>query len=410
MPSGTRRGLFGTRACRPWFLALLFWLPSAALPQGPVSANPADATVDFAFCGGVPEYPVIGVNFATFCGPRNQIALGRRGQLMWSFPEVDSQRVRHQGVRKLAEEELAELQMLAEAAQVAAPPLPVAGTVRYDLGISFVGRPIQQADGALVPDGSSAMALIDALRRLTPAAPLLPDCRDAPPEVAFDPTRLPAERHAALATTPRHPARAVPAIASLPPSPPTGSGGLAVSPPRRIHPYTFVNQDGSDVVFPAAGRWKIVFFGYTNCPDVCPMTLHKVMQVLNRLGPQAGGLDVFFISIDSERDKVPEMKAFVRRMDARITGLTGDTETLRSLAGEFGVQIRRYQGGSAFATLQHSSLAYLLDPQGALHRLYPTGAAVEAMAGELARLLPTATGAAPVVATGSARETAVHRH
>ncbi len=410
MPSGIRRGFFGPWACRPWVLALLLGLPSAAFPQDPVTANTSDATIDFAFCGGVPEYPVIGVNFATFCGPRNQITLGRRGQLMWSFPEADSQRVRHQGVRKLAGEELAALQMLAEAAQVASSPLPAAGTVRYDLGISFVGRPIQHADGALAPDGSSAVALIDALRRLTPALPLLPECRGAPPDVAFDPTLLPAERGTALATMPRHPARATPAAAAMPLSPPTGTGGIAVDPPRRIHPYTLINQDGSGVIFPAAGRWKIVFFGYTNCPDVCPMTMHKVMQVLDRLGPQAGGLDVFFISIDSERDQVPQMKSFVHRVDARVMGLTADTKTLKSLADEFGVQIRRYQGGSAFATLQHSSLAYLLDPQGELHRLYPAGATAETMAGELTALLPAAGDQPPVAAAVVPREAATHRH
>ncbi len=410
MSSGARRAFFYSHTCRLLGLAFLFYLPSA------VAAQESATAIDYGFCGGKPVYPVIGVNFATFCGPRNQITLGRRGQLMWSFPEADGLRVRHQGVRDLTEEELAGLQLLAEAAQLASTPPPAAGTARYELGISFVGRPIQNANGVLAPDGSSAMALVDALRRLTPGAPLLPKCRNAPPlDVAFSPTLLPAERRAALVTAPRQPAKtarvAAPVGAAIPSRQPADSGGIAVSPPKRIRPYTLINQDGVDMVFPAArARWRIVFFGYTNCPDVCPMTMHKIVQVLDRLGPQAVGLDVFFISIDGERDKIPQMKSFVRRVDARITGLTGNPETLKALADEFGVLIRRYQGGSAFATLQHSSLAYLLDPQGELHRLYPAGAAVETVAGELARLLPTMTDAAPVSAAGSPRETAAHRH
>lgn len=378
--------------------------------------NAPTATIDYGFCGGKPVYPVIGVNFATFCGPRNQITLGRRGQLMWSFPEVDGLRVRHHGVRDLTGEELARLQMLAEAAQVAASPPQVAGAMRYELGISFVGRPIRSMEGVLAPDGSSAMALIEALRRLTPAAPLLPECRNAPPpDVVFSPTLLPAERRAALATMSARSAKAghtgAPVVAAIPLPQPTGSGGLAVAPSKRIRPCTLVNQDGADTVFPAVnGRWQIVFFGYTNCPDVCPMTLHKVVQVLDRLGPQAGRLDAYFVSVDSERDKVPEMKAFVRRFDARITGLTADPETLKAVADEFGVLIRRYQGGSAFATLQHSSLAYLLDPQGELRRLYPAEATAEGVASELAQLLPAMVDPVPVAATVSPREAAAHRH
>lgn len=410
MSSGTCRALFYSRTCRSLGLAFLLCLPSVAAPQDPA------ATIDYGFCGGKPVYPVVGFSFSTFCGPRNQIMLGRRGQLMWTFPEADSLRVRHQGVRELTEAQLAELQLLAEAAQIASPPAPSAGTARYELGISFVGRPIQRADGALAPDGSSAMALIEALRRLTPDAPLMPKCRNAPPpHVAFNPRLLPAERREALATMPAHSAKAThiaapaAAAASLPPA--ADSGSIVVAPARRIRPHTLVNQDGANTVFPpASGRWQIVFFGYTNCPDVCPMTMHKVAEMLDRLGPKAGGLDAFFISIDSERDKVPEMKAFVRRFDARITGLTADPDTLKALSDEFGVLIRRYQGGMAFATLQHSSLAYLLDPQGELHRLYPAGATAESMAGELARLLPAVDDRSPVVATGSPHEHAAHRH
>lgn len=405
MSSGTRRVFFYSRTCRSLGLAFLLCLPSVVAAQDPA------ATIDYGFCGGKPVYPVVGFSFSTFCGPRNQIMLGRRGQLMWTFPEADGLHVRHQGVRDLTEAQLAGLQLLAEAAQVAPAPPPAAGAVRYELGISFVGRPIQRADGALAPDGSSAMALIDALRKLTPAVPLLPECRNAPRDVAFSPVMLPAERLAALATTPRHPARAVRPAAVLPPSQPTGAGGLAVSPPRRIRPYTLVNQDGTDTVFPAPdGRWRIVFFGYTNCPEICPMTMHKVAQALNRLGPKAGGLDVFFVSVDGVRDKVPQMKSFVQRVDARITGLTADPDTLKALADEFGVLIRRYQGGMALATLQHSSLAYLLDPKGKLHRLYPAAATAETMADELAALLPATNDASAVAAAGTPHEHTGHQH
>lgn len=91
-----------------------------------------------------------------------------------------------------------------------------------------------------------------------------------------------------------HSVKPVRAVAAGPLPPVVDSRSIAVAPAKHIHPHTFVNQDGAGTVFPPAnGRWRIVFFGYTNCPDVCPMTLHKVVQVFDRLGPQAAGLDVF---------------------------------------------------------------------------------------------------------------------
>lgn len=373
--------------------------------------------IDYGFCGGKPMYPVIGVNFSTFCGPRNQIGLGRRGLLMWSFPEADGLRFRAEGKRQLTETELAELVTLAEAAQIAPAPPARTGPVRYDFGIDFVGRPIRQQAGALEADGSSTMALIDALRRLVPDAPLLPKCSKVPPDTVFSPTLLPDERRAALAeagkrkaapTPSRHGAHASPA--SSPPMPlPEGSAGLTISPPKPIEPRTLSDQDGANVVFPSKdGRWKLAFFGYTHCPDVCPMTLHKLTEVLDLLGPQGRGLETFFISVDSQRDHASQVKAFLAAFDAPVTGLTTDPDTLRALSDEFGVLIRRSQGQSALAySLRHSSSIYLLDPQGELRRFYTGTASAEAIAGELAQLLPR-TPASTATTTQSPPEHAHH--
>lgn len=150
---------------------------------------------DYSYCGGKPVYPVIGFNFATWCGPRNQIGLGRRGRLMWLFTTPDDQ-VHASGNQLLTEDVLAELLLLAEAAQLAAPPIPAQGAVRYDLGINFTGRREKRAHGVLYANSDSVQALFDALKRLVPDQPLLPDCAQAPAD--FSPTRLPSERRAAL--------------------------------------------------------------------------------------------------------------------------------------------------------------------------------------------------------------------
>jgi len=152
---------------------------------------------DYSYCGGKPVYPVIGFNFATWCGPRNQIGLGRRGRLMWLFPTADDQ-LHASGNRLLTEDVLAELLLLAEAAQLAAPPVAAQGAVRYDLGINFTGRREKHAHGVLYASSDSVQALFDALKRLVPDQPLLPVCAEAPPD--FSPTRLPQVRRAAPGT------------------------------------------------------------------------------------------------------------------------------------------------------------------------------------------------------------------
>jgi len=154
---------------------------------------------DYSYCGGKPMYPVIGFNFGTFCGPRNQIALGRRGRLMWSFPTPDG-KVHARGQRQLSPAELDRITLLAEAAQLAGTPAAPDGPIVYDLGINFSGRPYKRAHGALNRRQDSIQNLFDVMQQMVPSAPLLPACQGAPSD--FKPTRLPEERRAALAGDP----------------------------------------------------------------------------------------------------------------------------------------------------------------------------------------------------------------
>jgi hypothetical protein len=178
------------------FLLTLFVLQVAVMGGAQAMEMGGDAPpdpFDYSYCGGKPVYPVIGFNFATACGPRNQIGLGRRGRLMWLFTTADG-RAHASGNRNLTDEEAGELMLLAEAAQLAAAPAPATGAVRYDLGINFTGRRDKRAHGVLYAHTDSVQALFDAMKRLVPAEPLLPECTDAPAD--FSPTRLPHERRA----------------------------------------------------------------------------------------------------------------------------------------------------------------------------------------------------------------------
>jgi protein SCO1/2 len=187
-------------------------------------------------------------------------------------------------------------------------------------------------------------------------------------------------------------------------APAAGAAGLAVEPPKAIASMQLVDQDGSPASFPASdGRWQLVFFGYTHCADVCPMTLHKIARVLEQLGSKAERLSVAFVSLDNSRDSPQRLKEYLRQYDARVRGLTGDAERLQAVANELGVLVRRYQGKTALAyTLHHSSLIYLLDERGRARRMYAANADIGEMAAELERLLPAPSLQAPSVSAKSA--------
>jgi hypothetical protein len=160
-------------------------------PDASALVEPVDP-YDYNYCGGVPVYPVIGVSFSTFCGPRNQLALGRYGTLMWLYPAPDGNTALYQGKRQLTVSELKHLSLLAEVVHLADPAVPQPGKVNYQLGINFPGRANQRLRGVADEHYTPALALLNALRQLAPGVPALPEC-----EVQtgfFDPVQLPGKR------------------------------------------------------------------------------------------------------------------------------------------------------------------------------------------------------------------------
>lgn len=164
--------------------------------------------------------------------------------------------------------------------------------------------------------------------------------------------------------------------------------GLRVEPPRAIAAQPLLDHDGRSMRFPAArAGWQLAFFGYTHCPDVCPITLHKTRMLLDSLGPDAFRLQILFLSVDTTRDDPAAVKQFVTRHDPRILGLTGDVENMQQVANGFGVLTRRFQGKTALAyTLEHSSFLYLIDPQGRVRMMYPATADFQDIASDLRQL------------------------
>ncbi|MBR7746860.1 SCO family protein [Undibacterium baiyunense] len=111
------------------------------------------------------------------------------------------------------------------------------------------------------------------------------------------------------------------------------------------------------------GRYVLVFFGFTQCPDICPTALARAAAVKQKLGKDGDQLQVIFISIDPERDTADLMRAYTQNFDPSFIGLRGTAEQTKQVADEFKVFYAKVATGSSY-TMDHSTLSYLFDTTG----------------------------------------------
>jgi protein SCO1/2 len=118
------------------------------------------------------------------------------------------------------------------------------------------------------------------------------------------------------------------------------------------------------------GKAVVLFFGYTQCPDVCPTTLSELAEAMKRLGPDADRVQVLFVTIDPERDTPALLSQYVPAFDPRFVGLYGDAEATARTAKEFKILYQKQPGPTPSTyTMDHSAGTFIFDPQGRL-RLY----------------------------------------
>jgi protein SCO1 len=138
-----------------------------------------------------------------------------------------------------------------------------------------------------------------------------------------------------------------------------------------VHKYQMMDQNGHPVNEQTySGRWQLVFFGFTYCPDICPTSLIYASDLLNELGPLAEKLQVVFVTVDPERDSVSVLKQYLSHFDPRIVGLTGLPMQVAQMASAFGVHAVKQEQPGAEYTMQHSTAFYLVGPEGGLRRAY----------------------------------------
>ncbi|MDE2029277.1 MAG: SCO family protein [Alphaproteobacteria bacterium] len=131
-------------------------------------------------------------------------------------------------------------------------------------------------------------------------------------------------------------------------------------------PFTLTDQDGklvSNTDF--SGKYLLVYFGYTMCPDMCPTGLQSIARSLDMLKSEAGKVQPLFITVDPARDTSARLKYYDALFNPKIIGLTGTAEQIAAVAKEYQVYYKKGEGDQDYV-VDHSALIYLMDPKGNL--------------------------------------------
>ncbi len=146
----------------------------------------------------------------------------------------------------------------------------------------------------------------------------------------------------------------------------TPTGAQKAAPPQGSNiGFTLIAADGNAVNERTyRGKWLVVYFGYTSCPDVCPTTLMEIAGALEKLGPHAAIVQALFVTIDPQRDTPEILGDYVKSFDPRIVGLSGTPAQIAHAARSFNVFHERRDTDDGGYAYDHTTLIYLIDADG----------------------------------------------
>jgi cytochrome oxidase Cu insertion factor (SCO1/SenC/PrrC family) len=150
-------------------------------------------------------------------------------------------------------------------------------------------------------------------------------------------------------------------------------------------PFTLVDPSGKTVTdADFRGRWMLVYFGYTFCPDVCPTELQAMAASLDKLGSQATKLVPIFITVDPDRDTPSVMGDYVKLFDDRLVGLSGSPAQVAAALRAYRVYAVKSESKTTTSYLMdHSSFLYLMGPDGKLRTLFKPGTSSDEIAASI---------------------------
>lgn len=139
------------------------------------------------------------------------------------------------------------------------------------------------------------------------------------------------------------------------------------------------------------GKVVVIFFGFTQCPDVCPTTLAEMGKVIKELGADGDKVQVLFVSVDPERDTPELLKQYVTAFHPSFLGMVGDAEATARAAKEFKIYVQKQPAKSGSYSVDHSAGTFILDQQGRLRLFAQHGAGAPALVGDIRKLLKQAS-------------------
>lgn len=168
---------------------------------------------------------------------------------------------------------------------------------------------------------------------------------------------------------------------------PRGAAGTALA-SAIGGPFQLIDQNGkpfSDADL--KGKWHLIFFGYTQCPDACPTALNEMSLALDRLGMKRDEVGVVFITVDPERDTPDALKSYVQSFDAPIVALTGSPEAVAQAAKAYRVFYAKHPRADGDYDMDHSAVIYVMSPEGRFTATFTPDSSADAIVQRLQKLI-----------------------
>ena len=151
--------------------------------------------------------------------------------------------------------------------------------------------------------------------------------------------------------------------------------------------FTLVDENGQTVTDASyRGKWLLIFFGFTHCPDVCPTALNDIALTLDQLGPLAGSVQPLFVTVDPERDTPQIVKDYTDAFHPNIVGLTGTPAQIAETAKAYRIYYKKVVQGDTY-TMDHSGITYVMAPDGKFAAHFSPRTPIDAMAAKLRGLV-----------------------
>ena len=152
-------------------------------------------------------------------------------------------------------------------------------------------------------------------------------------------------------------------------------------------PFSLIDQDGktrTDADY--RGSLMLVYFGYTNCPDVCPLALATMSAAVDQLGDKGKSVVPIFITVDPERDTAEKLKPYAAKLGPRLVALSGSVDAIAAAAKAYHVYFAKHPEGNGYS-MDHSTAIYLMGPDGKFLTHFNTEASAQQIAEGIAKYL-----------------------